>query len=47
MRPYRAPGHLPVLHYLLRDLFLFRRQGLSWRSAWASALDYWRFDRAI
>jgi len=44
-RRFQAPGRLPVFLYLFRDLILFRRNGVGWRSAWLSALDYWRFDR--
>ncbi len=46
MRHYRAPGRLPFLRYLVRDLIAFRRQGYGWRMSWRSALDYWRFDGA-
>ena len=44
---YRAPGYLPFLRYLIRDLFAFRRQGYGWRMAWDGALGYWRFDRSV
>ena len=47
MKPQRSPGYLPVLHYLIRDLLMFRRNEMSWRFAWAAAFDYWQFDRGI
>lgn len=47
MKSYQAPGRLPFLLYLVRDFIIFRRRGLSWRSAWAASFDYWRFDRSI
>lgn len=43
--PLRQPGRLPFLRFLIRDFFMFMRQGLSPSAAWSAAFDYWKFDR--